>query len=221
MPTYLEIFEALPDIEEARPAALKYANALMLSCFGLAAALAGWGWYVNSLAFIYAAYGALFLLAAVFVAYVIVEIRNIKKEGSFRKEWGLVRLDQRVDRETRVAADLAKLELSELKWMAQRLEAEVVTQERWLDVLKPFSMLLPAVLIVVSVDAFHLPASVRDCGKLLSAALLIGAVIAAVSIHQGIVPMRRVGSAIHCAIAQVERKQGSAPRKISRKRASK
>lgn len=221
MPTYLEIFKSLPVIEEAQPAAIKYTNVLVMSCVVLAAALVGWGWHANSAAFIYCAYVPLLLIPTIVVVNVVAEVRELRRLGAFRKDWGLIRLDQRVWQEKAAAADLAKLELSELKWMAQRLDAEALLRERWLDVLKPFSMLVPAALIVVGVDLLHLPGMVQDIGKVCGAAVLIGITIGAISIYESIVPLRRLASAVHYTIASIEAKKAPAFRKVSRKRTPK
>lgn len=218
MPTYLEIFKSLPAIEEAQPAAVKYTNVLIVSCFVLAGALVGWGWHANSVACIYCAWVPLLLVPLIVIANVVAEARAMRRQGALRKDWGLVRLDQRVWQEKAAAAELAKLGLAELKWMAQRLDAEVLLRERWLDVLKPFSMLVPAALIVVGVDLLHLPGMVQDIGKVCGAAVLIGITIGAISIYESIVPLRRLASAVHYTIASIEAKKAPAFRKVSRKR---
>jgi hypothetical protein len=221
MPTYLEIFKSLPAIEESRPTALKYTYVYMASCALLAAALVGWGWHANSVGFIYGAYIPLFLLPAILIVNLVADIREMRRRGIFQKDWGLVRLDQRVSQEKSVATELAKLALSELKWMAQRLETEALTRERWLDVTKPFAILLPAALVIVGVDTFHLPAMVQDFGKVAASAMLIGITIGAISIYESILPLRRLASAVQCAIASIEGRKAPAFRKVSRKRHAK
>lgn len=221
MPTYLEIFKSLPAIEESRPTALKYTYVYMASCALLVAALVGWGWHANAVWFIYGAYIPLFLLPAIVVINVVAEVRELRRHGAFRKDWGLVWLDQRVFQEKSIAAELAKLELSELKWMAQRLDAEALTRERWLDVTKPFAILISAGLVVVGLDTLHLPVMLQDFGKVLAAAMLIGITIGAISIYESILPLRRLASAVQCAIASIEGKKAPAFRKVSRKRHAK
>jgi hypothetical protein len=134
--------------------------------------------------------------------------------------WIGSQLDQRYEKERVVAASLANNQLSELKSMAARIDAEVLTQEKWLEVIKPFSILVPAALIIFTSKYFDFPAGVQNFSQLFGGALMAGLAVGAMSIYSALVKMRRVSSALHRAIGMAEEKKTARFRKVSRRRGS-
>jgi len=219
MLTYLEVFKALPPVEEkAEPALPTKIVKAILMCVAASGLLCAGAWYVNSNVALYGAIALLGLTVVAAVVYVIHEVRRFRKWMAENKHLGIVQLDQRIEREKAVVAGLTKLPLPELKWMTQRLEMEATIRERWLDVLKPFSMLVPAALVIVSINTFHLPAFIQDWSKLLGGFMLVGLTIGAISIYKDIVQIRRLAPMIHCAIVEIEGKRAPSFRKVSRRR---
>jgi hypothetical protein len=126
-------------------------------------------------------------------------------------------LDKRFEEERIVASSLDNTKLPKLKRMLERLDSEIVTREKWMDVIKPFSILVPALLIIVTSDLLKLPEGLQSAIKLIGAALLSGLTIGAISISTGIVKLRRLSSTLHYAVnASTEKLTGF--RRVSRRR---
>lgn len=219
MPTYLEVFKSLPSIEEAvEPSLPKNIVKVVLTCLVASGFVCASGWYMNSIAALYGAIAMLVLMVVATIVYVIHEVRRLRKWMAESEHLGIAELDQRIEREKAAVAGLTKLRLPELKWMAQRLEMEATIRERWLDVLKPFSMLIPAAVVIIGTDLFHLPALIQDASKLLGGALLAGLTIGAITIYKDIVRIRKLAPIIYCAIAEIDAKRAPCFRKVSRRR---
>jgi hypothetical protein len=218
MSTFSDILKALPSAVEAQPPLLKYLNVFMAICCSVAAILIATGWFWDKIVLIYMALIPFALLLMALMLQQFLEIRRQRKMFGDSAGWIADWLDKRFEEEKRVVSDLGKEKLPELKHMLHRLDSEIVTREKWMEVLKPFSMLIPAVLIIVASDFLKLPDGFRGVIKVMGGALLSGFAIGAISISTGIVKLRRLSSTLHYAVnaADLEKKPGI--RKVSRKR---
>ena len=218
MSTFSDILKALPSAVEEQPPLLKYINVFMAICCALAAMLAAAGWFWDKVFLIYIAFVPLALLPMALVLQLFLEMRRQRKMFGDSAGWIADWLDKRFEEEKRVVSDLDKKKLPELKHMLLRLDSEIVTREKWMEVLKPFSMLIPAVLIIVASDFLKLPQEFGGVIKLMGGALVSGFAIGAISISTGIVKLRRLSSTLHYAVNAADQEKKSEIRKISRKR---
>jgi hypothetical protein len=218
MPTFSSILLSFPQIKETQSSATRYVGAFILVCFAAAVALLGAAFYWQQPALIYAVYVALSLVVAGILANVFIGIRDsklfFKNPGAYMADG----LDRRFAQEKLIAAELAATDLIELQRMKTRLEADLIRDERWLDVLKPFSMLAPAALILVSVGILRLPGLVQDFCKVVFASATVGVLVAAIPIHEGLVKLRTLSLTLHYAIELAEANRKPRFRKVSRKR---
>ncbi len=218
--TYLELYKALSPLDdETRPAWKR--NAFIVACLLASGGLLFWSRNAGSLLLAWAPLFPLLAMSGVVIASIVAERRRQRSRFGDPRYWDVARLDQRVEQEKAAAVELAQFPLWELKWMAQRLDAEALAQERWTDVLKPLSMVFTAALLVIGLDLFPLPAFLQWIGKLVAAAMLFGVAVGAVSIYEGVVRLRRLSSAMHYAIADAEGRKTPDFRKVSRKRGQK
>jgi hypothetical protein len=218
MPTFSSILQSFPQTEESRGGAKKHVGAFILVCFVAALALFGAGYYWQQRALIYAVFIPLSLMVAGMLVDLFIEVRGgkpfFKNPGAYMAGG----LDSRFMQEKLIAAELAATDLIELQRMKTRLEADLIRAERWLDVLKPLSMLAPAVLLLVSVGVFRLPGVVQDICKVVVGSATVGVLIAAIPIYQGLVKLRALSSTLHYAIGLAEENRKLRFRKVSRKR---
>jgi hypothetical protein len=218
MQTFSDILKALPGAEIKQLAWVRRIYIGLVFCVILFVILIVLGWYLNSPVLISAGYIPIVLAVICLIGQIALEVRDVRKMTVDAAGWIGSRLDQRYEEERVVAARLAEGKLFELKSMATRIDAEVLTQEKWLEVIKPFSILVPAVLLIVSSKYFDLPAAVQNFSQLVGAALISGLALGAVSIYSALVKLRRVASALHRAIGMAEEKKTVRFRKVSRQR---
>ena len=218
MSTFSDILKALPSAVEEQPPLLRHINVFMAICCSLAVILAAAGWFWDKIFVIYMAFIPLALLPMALVLQQFLEIRRQRKMFGDSAGWIADWLDKRFEEEKRVVSDLDKERLPELKHMLHRLDSEIVTREKWMEVLKPFSMLIPAVLIIVASDFLKLPDGFQGVIKLMGGALVSGFAIGAISISTGIVKLRRLSSTLHYAVNAADQEKKLEIRKVSRKR---
>jgi hypothetical protein len=218
MSTFSDILKALPSAVEEQPPLLKYVNVFMAICCALATILAAGGWFWDKLFLIYMAFVPVALLPMALVLQLFLEMRRQRKMFGDSAGWIADWLDKRFEEEKRVVSDLDREKMPELKHMLHRLDSEIVTREKWMEVLKPFSMLIPAVLIIVASDFLKLPDGFKGVIKLMGGALVSGFAIGAISISTGIVKLRRLSSTLHYAVNAADQEKKSEIRKVSRKR---
>jgi len=218
MSTFSDILKALPSAAEEQPPLLRHINIFMAICFSLAVILATAGWFWNMIFLFYTAFIPLALLPLALVLQQFLEMRRQRKMFGDSAGWIADWLDKRFEEEKDVVSNLDKEKLPELKHMLCRLDAEIVTREKWMEVLKPFSMLIPAVLIVVASDFLKVPDGFQGVIKLMGGALLSGFAIGAISISTGIVKLRRLSSTLHYAVNAADQQKKPEVLKVSRKR---
>lgn len=218
MPTFSSILNSLPEPEETRSGIARHSGAFVFACLVIGLVLFGAGIYWQRPGLIYTSLIPLCFMAVGMLVDLCLEIKGSKPFLTNPGAWLAERLDDRFAREKLIATQLAATELNELRRMRTRLEADLVRAERWLDVLKPLSMLVPAVLLVVTVGVFRLPDLVQDFCKILVTAATIGVVAAAIAIYQGLIRLRILSSTLHYAIELAEENRKPSFRKISRKR---
>lgn len=218
MLTFLGILKELPQIEEKREGIARYLGLFVIANLVLLTALAGAAIYWNKAVFIYAASIPASMALFGVVLDTVYEARSIAPTAGGPGAWLAEGLDQRFAQEKRLAAELAKSDLADLKRMSTRLDAELIRGERWLDVLKPFGMLLPAVVVLATLNIFHLPGLLQDFAKILAVAATIGVMIGAISIYKAMLRLRAVASTLHHAIDIAEAAGKPVFRKVSRKR---
>jgi hypothetical protein len=218
MSNFSDILKALPSAKEESLPLLKHINIFMAVCFASFAILVGAGWYWNNVAVVYSAYIPLILLPLALVFQIFLDVRRQRKMFGDAAGWIAGWLDKRFEEEKLVASGLDKAKLPELKRMLERLDSEIVAREKWMEVLKPFSILIPALLIIATSDALKLPDGFQGSIKLVGAALLSGLTIGAISISTGIVKLRRLSSTLHYAVNAAEEEKVLEFRRVSRKR---
>ena len=218
MPTFSSILNSLPQPEETPAGVTRHLGAFVFACLVIGLAVFGAGIYWEKPGLIYTAVFPVCLMTTGALAYVYLEIKDNKPFFKDPGAWLAERLDDRFAQEKRIAAQLAVTGLIELRRMRTRLEADLVRAERWLDVLKPLSMLAPAVLIVLTAGVFRLPDLVQDICKFFVAAATIGVVVAATAIYQGLIKLRILSATLHYAIELAEEDKKPSFRKVSRKR---
>jgi hypothetical protein len=218
MPTFSSILQSLPEPPEKKPSAPKYLAAFFWFCLVLSGALVCIGLYWRTRALLYGAIMPGSLAIVAFLVHVFFAVKDLNPFFKDPAEWLAERLDYRFAQEKSIAAELARTELAELQRMRARLDADFIRAERWLDVLKPLSMLIPAGLVVVTVGIFKLPDFIQDFCKVLLASATIGAIVAVIVIQQGLVRLRTLSSALHYAIDLAEENKKPRFRKVSRKR---
>jgi hypothetical protein len=221
MSTFSDILKALPSAVEEQPPLLKNINIFMAICFSLAVILAAAGWFWDKIFLFYTAFVPLALLPLALVLQQFLEMRRQRKMFGDSAGWIADWLDKRFEEEKHVVSDFDKEKLPELKHMLYRLDSEIVTREKWMEVLKPFSMLIPAVLIVVASDFLKVPDGFQGVIKLMGGAMLSGFAIGAISISTGIVKLRRLSSTLHYAVNAADQKKKPEFLKVSRKRNAK
>jgi len=219
MPTFSSILHSFPQTEEARDGVTRYVGAFILVCIVLALALLGAGIYWERRALIYAAFIPSSLMIVGMLLHLFVEVNDSKLFFKNPAAYMADGLDHRFAQEKLVATELATSDLIELQRMKTRLDADLVRSERLLDILKPLSMLAPAVLILISLGVFRLPGLVQDIGKALVASVTVGALVASIPIYTGLVKLRTLSSTLHYAIELAEENKKPRFRKVSRKRA--
>jgi MFS family permease len=220
MQTFSDILKALPRAEKGQKIWVRRLFIGLIFCVTMFVILMALGWYLHSDVLTSAGYISIVLAVICWAGQIALAARELRKMTADAAGWIGSRLDQRYEEERVIAASLAQNHLSELKSMAARIDAEVLTQEKWLEVIKPFSIFVPAVLIIVTSKYFDLPAGVQNFSQLIGAALIAGLGIGAVSIYAALVKLRRVSSALHRAIGIVEEKKTVGFRKVSRRRGS-
>jgi hypothetical protein len=218
MPTFSSILHSFPQTEETRRGATRYVGAFILVCFVVTLVLLGAAYYLQQRALLYAVFILLSLAVAGMLVNLFIDVRDSKP--FFRNPGGYMAdgLDRRFEQEKLIAAELAATELIELQRMKTRLEADLIRSERFLDVLKPLSMLGPIVLVVVSIGLFRLPGWIQDICKVVAASIALGAIAASIPIYEGLVKLRTLSSTLHFAIELAEANRKPRFRKVSRKR---
>jgi hypothetical protein len=218
MPTFSSILHSFPRTEETPTGATKHVGAFTLVCLALTLVLLGAGFYWEQRVLIYAVLIPSSLMVIGMLVNAFIDIKDskpfFKNPGAFMADG----LDRRFAQEKLVAAELAATDIIELQRMKVRLEADLIKAERWLDVLKPLSMLAPAVLVLVSVGIFRLPGLVQDICKVAAASVTVGALIAAIPVYEGLLKLRSLSSTLHYAIELAEESRKPRFRKVSRKR---
>lgn len=218
MLTFSEILSELPQIEEQQPAITKYLGRFVILCLVMVGLLVGAGNYWSKTGLFYAAVIPLLLALAGMVLDAVYEARSsadlLREPGA----WVADRLDHRFAQEKLLAAELATTDLVSLRRMSTRLDAELVRIERWLDVLKPLAMFLPAVALLITSNILHLPGVLQDIVKLMAAAGTLGVMYGAVSVYKAMVRLRTVSATLQHAINIAETSSKPSFRKVSRKR---
>jgi hypothetical protein len=218
MPNFSDILKTLPSEKEEPLTLLKHINVFMFFCVGSFITLAAAGWYWKKVVFLNLAYLPLILLPLALVLQIFLEVRHQRKilgDSAGRiAGW----LDKRFEEEKLVASSLDKKKLPERKRMSERLDSEIVTREKWIEVIKPFSILIPALLIIVTSDLLMLPSWLQGAVKLVAAAMLCGSTTAAIAILRENVKLRRLSSVLHYTVNSAEEEKVSAFRRVSRKR---
>jgi hypothetical protein len=220
MQTFSDILKALPGAETRQQVWGRRLFIGLVLCVIAFVILMALGWYLSSITLRYAAYVPLALANVCLIGQIALEVRDIREMMVDAAGWLGSRLDQRYEEERVIAASLAENQLPELKSMAARIDAEVLTQEKWLEVIKPFSILVPAVLIIVTSKYFDLPAGVQNFSQIVGGALIAGLALGAVSMYSALVRLRRVSSALHRAIGMAEERNTAGFRKVSRRRSA-
>jgi ABC-type multidrug transport system fused ATPase/permease subunit len=220
MQTFSDVLKALPVAETGQTIWVRRLFIGLIFCVIMFVILMALGWYLSSPFLIFAGYIPIALAVVCWVGQIALEMRDLHKMTTGAAGWIGSRLDKRYEEERVIAASLAESHLSKLKSMTVRIDAEVLTQEKWLEVIKPFSILVPAVLIIATSKYFDLPAGVQNFAQLAGAALIAGLGLGAISIYSALVKLRRVSSALHRAIAIVEVRKTVRFRKVSRRRGS-
>jgi hypothetical protein len=220
MQTFTDILKALPGTETAQTAWVRRSFIGLVFCVTVFVILMTLGWYLKSATLIHAGYIPIVLAFVCLLGQIAIEVWDLRKMTVDAPGWIGSQLDQRYEKERVGAASLANNQLSELKSMAARIDAEVFTQEKWLEVIKPFSILVPAALIIFTSKYFDFPAGVQNFSQLFGGALMAGLAVGAMSIYSALVKMRRVSSALHRAIGMAEEKKTARFRKVSRRRGS-
>jgi hypothetical protein len=218
MQTFSDILKALPGAETRQQVWGRRLFIGLVLCVIAFVILMALGWYLSSITLRYAAYVPLALANVCLIGQIALEVRDIREMMVDAAGWLGSRLDQRYEEERVIAASLAENQLPELKSMAARIDAEVLTQEKWLEVIKPFSILVPAVLIIVTSKYFDLPAGVQNFSQIVGGALIAGLALGAVSMYSALVRLRRASSALHRAIGMAEERNTAGFRKVSRRR---
>ena len=218
MQTFSSILNSIPQPEETQAGVTRHLGAFVFACLVIGLALFGAGIYLQRQALIDTSLIPLCLTVIGMLVDLFVEVKGAKPFLKDPGAWLAERLDDRFSQEKRIAVELATTDLNELRRMRTRLEADLIRAERWLDVLKPLSMLAPAVLIVVTAGVFGLPDLVQDICKFFVAAATIGVMAAAIAIYQGLIKLRTLSSTLHYAIELAEENRKPSFRKISRKR---
>jgi hypothetical protein len=218
MQTFSEILKALPGAETRQRDWERRIYIGLALCLIALVILIVIGRYLNSVTLIKAGYIPIAVALVGLVGLIGIDVKDVLKMTADAAGWIGNRLDQRYEEERVVAARLAEGKLSELKSMAARIDTEVITQEKWLEVIKPFSIFVPAVLIIVTSKFFDLPAGMQNFSQLVGAALIAGLALGAVSMYSALVKLRRVSSALHRAIGMAEEKKTAGFRKMSRRR---
>jgi hypothetical protein len=220
MQTFTDILKALPKVETGQKIWQRRIFIGLVICAVAFAILVALGWYLNSASLIYSGYIPIVLAWVCVLGQLVLEVRDYRKTIVDPAGWIGNRLDQQYEDERVVAGSLAENQLPELKSMAARIDAEILAQEKWLEVIKPFTILVPAVSIIVASRYFNLPAVVQNFAQLVGGALIGGLALGAVSMYSALVKMRRVASVLHRAISMAEQKKTPRFRKVSRRRGS-
>ena len=220
MQTFSDILKALPKAEKGQTTWARRLFIGLIFCVTIFVILMALGWYLHSAFLTSAGYISIVLAVICWMGQIALQAMELRKMTADAAGWIGSQLDQRYEEERVIAARLAQNHLSELRSMAARIDAEVLTQEKWLEVIKPFSIFVPAVLIIITSKYFDLPAGVQNFAQLAGAALIAGLGIGAVSVYSALVKLRRVSSALHRAIGIVEEKKTAGFRKVSRRRGS-
>jgi hypothetical protein len=220
MKTFSEILKALPGAEARQLVWVKRLYIGLLLCMVAFVALMTIGWHLKNPTLINVGWIPIFLATILLMAQIAIEVRDTRKMVADSAGWIGGRLDRNFDEEKRVAVRLANDPELRLKSMATRIDAEVISQEKWLDVIKPFSLLVPAVLIIVTSKYLNLSSEVQNMTQLVGAALISGLAVGAVSIYTALVKLRRLSSVLHHAVEIAEERKAVQLRKVSRKRGS-
>jgi hypothetical protein len=218
MQTFSDVLKALPVAETGQTIWVRRLFIGLIFCVIMFVLLMTLGWYFSSPFLVFAGYILIVLALVCWVGQMALGLWELHKMTRDAAGWIGSRLDKRYEEERVIAASLAENQLSELKGMTVRIDAEVLMQEKWLEVIKPFSILVPAVLIIATSKYFDLPAGVQNFLQLAGAALIAGLGLGAVSIYSALFKLRRVSSALHRAIAIAEEKKTVRFRKVSRRR---
>lgn len=218
MLTFHEIYSRLPTVQESPRIKSRYFFGFIIFCLVAFVCLLLVGSHLNNKILSYSAWIPFALMPMTLLAYIVVEAWSRRNIVGKPENHLLVWLDGRFADEITVAGVLAKESLFELKCMRERLEAELQARERWLDVLKPFSILVPALLILASSDSFSLPDAAQKTFKVFGAAWLSGLSIGAISLYSGLPKLRRLSSTLQHAISIGEDRKEKLFRKVSRKR---
>lgn len=220
MLSFQEIYVKLPIVEEDDNPRAEFKHvflfiaACMVACLCLLFAGSHW----NSVTLLRAVWVPIGLMLLGVLAYSVLEGRELRRTWGKPENGLLGRLDQQFADEKSVAHEVAQQDVFELKCMHVRLEASLVARERFLDILKPFSILVPAMLVVATSDLFGLPIFVQNLCKIFGAALLSGLTIGAISMYMDLAKLRRLSSTLQHAISLIEERKEKTFRKVSRKR---
>lgn len=220
MKTFSEILKALPGAEARQLVWVKRLYIGLLLCIVAVVALMTIGWHLKNPTLIKVGWIPIFIATILLMAQIAIDVRDTRKMVADSAGWIGGRLDRNFDEEKRVAILLANDPELRLKSMATRIDAEVISQEKWLDVFKPFSLLVPAVLIIVTSKYLSLSPEVQNMTQLVGAALISGLAVGAVSIYTALVKLRRLSSVLHHAVEIAEERKAVQLRKVSRKRES-
>jgi len=218
MLSFQEIFSKLPVIEEKAHIKSRYLYLFIFICAIVFFSLLSAGSHWNNRTLLYTAWVPLVLMPLALLLHVAIEAWMSRQMFGKPEKWMLGWLDHRFADERKVASEVAQENISELKRVRDRLDAELLTRERWLEILKPFSILIPAALILAGSEIFHLPSMAQNFFKLAGAAMLSGLTIGAISVYAGLVKLRRLLSTLQYAISLNEERKQTSFRKISRKR---
>jgi hypothetical protein len=218
MPTFSSILHLFPQTEEEQDGVTRHVGAFITVCLVLVLALLGGGIYWERRALLYATYIPLSLMVVGMLVHLFIEIKDSKLFFKNPAAYMADGLDRRFAQEKLVATELAASHLIELQRMKTRLEADLIRTERLLDILKPLSMLAPAVLILISLGVFRLPGLVQDICKAVVASVTVGALVASITVYTGLVKLRSLSSTLHYAIELAEENKKPRFRKVSRKR---
>lgn len=220
MPTFKDVIKALPPVEEKQTVWIRRIYVILLVCVLVFVVLVLAGWITKRVTLIYASYIPVFGIFLCLLAYILFEARSMRKMLVNDSDWLGNWLDQKFEAEKHAADILLDGDVLELKRMAARVDAEITTQEKWLEVIKPFSLLIPAVLIISTSKYLMLPVPVQDAAKMIGAALVVGLSIGAVTTYSGLLKLRRLFSILNYAVCAIEDKKPISFRKVSRRRQS-
>jgi hypothetical protein len=220
MKKFSEMLEALPGGAAQQIIWTKRIYIGQFACGIVYVLLLGAGWYLDNLTIVAVAYIPIILVTCGLIGQLIIEARDVWKMIADSAGWLGRRLDRRFEEEKQAASGLAGMAQPELRSLAARIDTEITAQEKWLDVLKPMTLLVPAILIITGSKLLNLGEAVQNTTQVGGAALIIGLAIGAVSMYSALVKMRRLSSVLHYAIAADEEKKAVRFRKVSRKRTS-